>query len=263
MPASYPTSLAQFMTYQDQPGNPTTWPPDPTNPGATIDLTLDRAGITNKLGQEIVAVETTIGSHPFSDPGCTNLGQTVIDLYKNKAGLGHNHIHATCSDLKADAHPQYMPTTGDLGRPGGFKHPVPSPGATKPTQYINLAQAQGAGIAVGTISNAVKAGMPHNAIRSPSGQRFKIQGGYTSGYTDGSGNLFVPFNPPFQGVLTFLWNKMPFPGGSMLGWYAYQYMEDQLILMGLSNEGALIQFIEDIVVDARALVCMAWVAIGV
>lgn len=265
--ANYPTSLANFFTYQDQPGdaNSIIQAPNPNPPPATVsvNLTYDHAYITNQLNSEIVAIESTIAARPFTVPKTVTVGASVVWLYKNKAGINHTHIHATLADLKADAHPQYMTDTGEVGRPQGFTHPITSPPAVHANQLANLAQVQSLGVTVSTATTIIENAFPPNTVRSFYGNEVKIMGGMAKGYTDSSGNLWVPFDPPFASLVTFVYNKMPFPGESMLGWYAYQYMEDQLILLSLTNSGALIQFIEDIAVDRQALVCMSWMAIGV
>jgi len=45
--------------------------------------------------------------------------------------------------------------------------------------------------------------------------------------------------------------------------YAYQYMEDQLLLTSLTNSSAVVTFIEDVRVDKQALVSLCWLALGI
>jgi hypothetical protein len=253
MPASYPTSLASFLVYQDQPGDANHLLIDGT------DLTIDSGHATNQLHDEIIAIEQTIGVRPFKVPSTTSIGASVIWLYQNKAGIVHSHYHGYLSNLGSDDHPQYAPTNAVRG----FDAPITSPPARDGNQLINLDQIQGQGVTAAEMLALVEAELSPNTIRGLPGQALRIQGGQTWGYSDENGNLWVPFNPPFSALISFVYMKLPFPGESMLGWYTYQYIEDQLVLLALDNSGALIQFIEDIRVDARALVALSWTALGI
>jgi hypothetical protein len=279
----YPLAIRDFVTYQDQPGdsNHIMTYPDPNNPGNTItvDLTLDSAIVTRDLQTEIISLETVIGAQPFMVPGQVTVGGSIRWLSSNLSpgqvdsrGVveplpppSHSHVHAQIAGdgPPSDDHLQYVRVDGSRG----FSAPVTAPGARDAHQLITLGQATGAGLnswqVENIIQNSLHAASAH-PITGPDGRRWKMAGGFWSGYTDGNGNAWIPFGDAnFSGILSFNWWRNPFPGGSMLGWYAYQYMEDQLELLGLSNTGALIQFIEDIRVDHQALVACTWLALGV
>jgi hypothetical protein len=296
----YPVTIRDFVKYMDQPQDGTkvfvTQNPDGTT--TTTDLTLDAAIVTKDLHTEIISMEQTIGAPPFLVPKTISLSGSIQWLFANKAwgrvdargaitpppvklttGPGdrtgsapqsppmHTHEHRTTTKLTADDHPQYMRVDGTRA----FTAPVTAPAATAANDLINLSQAKNAGLTATQVSSIIQQTLAaqklvpgeHN-ITGPDSRRWKMAGGVAQGYTDGNGNLWVDLTPArFAGILSFMWMKMPFPGGSMLGWYAYQYMEDQLILQALSNEGAMVQFIEDIRVDRSALVCMCWMALGI
>lgn len=266
--------------------------------GTLTDLTLDSAVVTKDLQTEIISLEQTIGTPLYIVPKTTSVGGSIQWLFLNKAGglidsrgaiigpsggpsggslppaptdapLGpvHNHIHRTSTDLTADDHPQYMRVDGTRG----FSAAVTAPAAANAHDLINLSQAKVAGLNSSQVSTIIQQTLaaqklvPGEAgVTGPDGRRWKMAGGVAQGYTDINGNLWVDLTPcQFAGILSFNFMKMPFGGLSMLGWYNYQYMEDQLILMGLSTQGALIQFIEDIQVDRQATVCMCWMALGI
>jgi hypothetical protein len=279
----YPLAIRDFVTYLDQPQDGTkifiVQNPDGTT--TTVDLTLDSDTVTRDLHTEILSLEQTVGAPPFLVPKTTSLGGSIQWLYANKAAgrvdvrgaitppppPAHRHYHVQTTALGADDHHQYMRVDGTRG----FSAVVTAPAATSSHHLINLSQAKTAGLNSSQVSSIIQSTLAsqklvpgeHN-ITGPDGRRWKMAGGVAQGYTDINGNLWVDLTEcRFSGILSFMWMKMPFPGESMLGWYAYQYMEDQLILMGLSNQGALIQFIEDIRVDRQALVCMCWMALGI
>lgn len=285
----YPFWIREFVTYKDQPagiaGDGVTIT-DPTKvyvagDGTLTDLTLDSAVVTKDLQTEITSLEQTIGAPAYLVPKTTSLGASIQWLYTHKStgqvdsrgaimpppAPTHSHLHQASTALNADDHPMYMRVDG--GR--AFSAPVTAPAATNAHQLINLSQAKVAGLnssQVQTIINQTLAAqklVPGEAgVTGPDGRRWKLAGGVAQGYTDVNGNLWVDLTPcQFSGILSFIFMKMPFPGLSMLGWYNYQYMEDQLLLLGLSTQGALIQFIEDIRVDRQATVCMCWIALGI
>jgi hypothetical protein len=287
MPASYPVSLATFLTYVDQPWVPgdTITAPD----GVTqIDLTIDDALITRQIHEEIVAIEKTIGVSPFEIPvlGRSPVGTQIMWIYNNKAWgrvdannivqpqppPSHNHQHGTSTGLTHDDHPQYMTASGDSGRPHGFTQPVTGQPAKASTGLVTynqvlgyhyLTAAQVRQTIASELSEAV--GDPHQApMTGPTSGHYRVTGGYFYGPSDTNGVITINFSRAhFSSILTFLFMKRPFPGESMLGWYNYQYMEDQLLLVNLTNHSASIQFIEDIVVDRQAAVSLTWIAIGV
>lgn len=286
MPASYPISIKSFLTYQDRPGlnNIVT---DPDHPGQTVDLTIDRARITNEIHDEVAAVEKTMGvtGIPFTVvPGTRSMADEISYLYNNKSAgqpdpnnnaiypmppPSHNHTHVELSGLGADVHPQYIRVDGARA----FTAPVTAPNATAGSHLATLAQATHSGYLTGPqVTSAVQAeinedfadrGIVFHSVKGPAPQRYRMTGGHFYGPTDTNGNIYIDFSRArFAGLLTFVYMKNIFPGGSAYG-YIYQYQEDQLILLSLSNQGAWIQFIEDIIVDKQAAVAMSWMAVGV
>jgi hypothetical protein len=275
----YPVAIRDFCTYADQPQDGTKWIQAGVNPDGTpnmIDLTIDAATITNDLHTEIRSIETTLGINPWvlipltgklpvtgTTVAKATLGATIQYLYLYKAWIGHNHVHHFLTDLSADSHPVYVPRNASRGftRPVQGFYPDPRTGSGYPNIHVNqLIRLMDVpqGLTIGQIEAMINAELVNEARGGP----LVLMGGVAQGYTDGYGNLYVPFGAGFHQLYSFVYMKMPFPGLSMLGWYAYQYMEDQLTLVGLNNQGAWIQFIEDIQVDRRALVCMVWLAIG-
>ena len=282
MAASYPSSIKSFLTYQDQPGNANHIVPDPSNPSSTIDLTIDRAKITNEIHDEVIAMEQNMGitgAKVTVVPGTTTMGQEIRYLYNNKSSgridtsnnaiyptppPSHNHVHAQLSGNNADVHTQYVRADGARG----FSAAVRGKNATAGNHLATLSQAQGAGYLtapqVRSIIQSTLNGKSAHPITGPAPQRYRMTGGRFYGLTDANGNAWIDFSAArFSGLLTFVFMKNPFPGESMLGWYTFQYMEDQLTLLSLSNQGAMIQFIEDIVVDRQAYVALTWMAVGV
>ena len=265
----YPIQIRDFVTYQNQPQDGTKfWVAQNTDgTTTTTDLTLDAATVTRDLHTEIVSLEQTIGQKPFLCPSTNTVGGSIRWLYSNKSDATHSHLHRTSTSLGADDHPQYMRVDGTRK----FTAPVTAPGAANGNDLINLSQARTAGLNSSQVQGIINSTLAAQKFVSgeanltgPDGRRWKMAGGVAQGYTDINGNLWVDLTPArFAQIRSFIYMKMPFPGGSMLGWYAYQYMEDQLILQGLSVQGALIQFIEDIRVDRQALVCMCWMALGI
>jgi len=265
----YPLAIRDFVTYQNQPqdGTKIFVAQNPDGTTTTIDLTLDSATVTRDLHTEIISLEQTIGAKPFMVPTTNTVGGSIRWLYGNKSDIIHSHLHRTSTALGADDHPQYMRVDGTRR----FTAPVTAPGATKGNDLINLSQAKTAGLNSSQVQGIINSTLAAQKFVSgeanltgPDGRRWKMAGGMAQGYTDINGNLTVDLTPArFSGIRSFIYCKMPFPGGSMLGWYAYQYMEDQLVLLGLSNTTAIIQFIEDIRVDRQALVCMCWMALGI
>ena len=275
----YPVALRDFCTYQNQPGDSNHMMVTPNPQGGTIttDLTLDAAAVTRDVQTEIISLEKTIGTRPFLVPTQPNLGKSVQWLFNNKSPgrvdyrnsipplppPSHNHAHHMSLDNNADDHPQYMRVDGTRA----FANPVTAPPAVATNQLITLAQARTAGLNSTQVEQIIQSQMSYWAqftLTGPRPGRCKMTGGMAQGYTDGNGNLYVSFAPAgFSTLLTFVYMKLPFPGESMLGWYAYQYMEDQLVLLSMDARGAWIQFIEDIRVDRQALVCLSWMAVGV
>jgi len=275
MAASYPTSIKSFLTYQNQPGDNNHIVPDPNNPTQPIDLTIDRAKVTNEIHDEITAIEKTMGVLPFQQP----MGGAIVDLFYNKSpGIAdpitgavppdpppsHDHIHQQTGGRDADDHPMYMRVDGARG----FSAPVSAPDAWDASQLVTLHQGQASGLNSGQVNSIIQTALsnaisPYPPLTGPAAQRYRMTGGFLYGYTNNSGNIYVDYSAAhFSGILTFVYVKNPHPGTSAFG-YKYQYQEDQLGLVSISNQGAWIKFIEDIVVDRQAHVALTWMVVGV
>ena len=285
MAASYPLSIKSFLTYQDQPPGSTSVVPDPNNPGQTIDLTIDRAFITNEIHDEVISMEQNIGTGPAATiviPGTRTMGAEINALYNGKANgrvdpsnnaiyatavPSHNHMHTELSALGADDHPQYMRVDGTRGfsaavggQPATASNHLATLGQVQAQNWLNSAEVQYA------IDAQIVAESAH-PVRGPAPQpypwRYRMTGGYFWGQSDANGLIRIDFSRAgFIGILSLVYMKMPFPGASAYG-YVYQYEEDQLVLIEVDNSGATIQFTEDIVVDRQAYVSMCWMVVGV
>lgn len=284
MAASYPVAIKSFLTYVNQPSSPATIVPDPDHPGqtppATVDLTLIRGKVTNEIHDEVIAVEKTMGitgPKPTVIPGTTTMGAEIKYLLNNKSAgqidpankaiyitttPTHNHAHNQISGRPADDHKQYIRVDGTRA----FTSPVNGRNATGSHHLVTLAQGQGAGLTHAQVQSIIQTQLTssvNHPMRGPGPGRYRMTGGFYTGNTDIHGNAYIDFSyARFSRLISFVFMKNPFPGGSMLGYYAFQYMEDQLVLLSLSPEGATIQFIEDIVVDRQALIGMTWMALG-
>jgi hypothetical protein len=257
--ASYPGSIKSFIVYQDQPG------PD--------NVTIDYAYITNEIHDEIIAVENTIGARPFTIPPAQSIGDSISALYHDTAPINHGHSHSDLINLTSDDHVQYVRTDGTRG----FSQPVSSPQAWSANQLLRYDQITNAGITAATFLNQLNgwfSALGHQVTGAggtlpqwlwgapPRTFGWKVTAGISLGYTDANGNLFVSFAGAFQYmVLSFSFLRLPIPGGSHFG-YVYQYMEDQLLVRGISNRGAMVEFIEDIAIDKQAWVGVSWIALG-
>lgn len=278
----YPVAIRDFLTYQNQPGDSghMLTSPDPNNPGNFIvtDLTLDAASVTRDLQTEILSLEKIIGVRPYMVPQQPTMGKSVLWLNGNKSpghadpnnhnninptpAPSHNHAHKSSMSLNADDHPQYVRVDGTRG----FYNPVNGHPATASTHMVTLTQARAAGLTAAQVESIIQTSLARTSdhpITGPTAGRYRMTGGQFYGPSDVNGNIFLNFGANFSRLVTFVFMKMPFPGGSMLGWGTFQYMEDQLILLALSPAGATIQFLEDIVVDRQAAVSLCWMAVGV
>ena len=281
MAASYPTSIKSFLTYHDQPTNPTLVVPDPDKPGSTVDLTIDRAHITDEIHDEVIAMEQTIGLGKATIPGATTYGSEVKWLLINKSSgrvdptnnciypnadhpaLSHTHSHRQLIGLDADVHSQYVRVDGSRG----FNAPVSSPWGTQLNHLCPMGQAQHVGWVTSPemdfIIYVTVASASTHPVRGPAPQRYRMTGGAFAGPTDANGNVWIDFSDAnFAGVLSVVYMKMPFAGRSNYG-YTYQYEEDQLLMLAITNQGFMVQFIEDVIVDRQANVALAWMAVGV
>ena len=286
MPASYPVSIKSFLTYQDQPGSNNIIQDPDKPPGQTVDLTIDRAKATNEIHDEIIAMEQTIGAVGRTNfamiPGLTTMGSEIEFLFNGKSPgrvdpsnnviyplptPSHNHFHHQLSGLGADVHPQYMRVDGSRGfsapvsgQPGSAMNDLATLGQVQGMDYLNYSQVEF------VVYTTVRSEADYPVI-GPYPQvaplRYRMTGGCLNGRTDSNGWIRIDYSAAnFIGILTVVYMKLPFSGTSLSG-YTYQYEEDQLLLMEIDNQGAWIQFTEDIVVDRQATVALTWLVVGV
>jgi hypothetical protein len=270
MPADYPKAIKSFYTYQDQPWKGALLP-DGSDPS------IDYAYITNEINDEVAAFEKAIGPRPFMVPGTTTLSGSITWLYAFKADVDHNHYHwqtvyhsLITPPEHFDDHTNYVRTDGSRG----FSAPEVSPPGLVDSQLVNLSQVKaGNWITLEEFEFILALALAQNHVTGCGGQpwlwgpppvntAWKLTGGWSYGYTDYNGNIYVPFGSAFQSmVLTFVFMKMPIPGRSHYG-YTYNYQEDQLLLQGIDTRGAIVRFSEDNAIDRQAWVTMSWIACG-
>ena len=285
MAASYPLSLKSFLTVQDQPGtNPIV--PDPDKPGSTVDLTIDRARITDEIHDEIIAIEQAIGPTGGGNsvtviPGTTTLGAEINALFNGKSPgridpsnnaiyplptPSHNHFHSQLSGLDADDHTQYMRVDGARGfnspvsgQPGSAMNHLATLGQVQGMEYLNYNQVEF------VVYTTVRSEANYPCVGfapQVSPLRYRMTGGYFSGRTDSNGLVRVDYSAAgFIGILTFVYMKMPYTGSN--SGYIYQYEDDQLLLQTVDNQGSWLQFAEGITVDRQANVALSWMVVGV
>lgn len=201
MAASYPTSIKQFLTFADQPG-------DPTHP----ELTLIYAFHINELHDEIIAIEKTIGTLPFAGLPFQTLNRLIKDLYNNKSPVVHFHHHrAISANGVGNDHTQLLRTDGTVAATA----PLGGVAGTNPSTLITLGQATGAGfLSPATVASMITAGFERCVKGRPQG--LSITGGFWTGGTNPSGDVLVWYpDCRFRQVIGFLFCKCPgLPGAS-------------------------------------------------
>jgi hypothetical protein len=205
----------------------------------------------NELQSEVSALEGTLGINPFVGLPYNNLGQTLADLYANKAPYDHQHDHHTLQDLNGfDDHTSYVRVDGTRG----FSAPVSAPAATTPGQLATLAQlsalgfttpAQVTSIVQGGVANLVRAFADSGPLAGaiPGTPSWTLIGGMAQGNLDGNGQLHVTFGGSYFAncLLAFIPTKMV-PANGWFAPYDYQNSDCAAITYSLNNVG--IQFFQ-------------------
>jgi hypothetical protein len=249
MPAAYPNALKVFQVFHDY-------------------TDIIWAQNITEIQWEIVALESILGTSPFSSTPYTSVGGAIQDLYNNKAPINHTHTHKNLlDDTKGNDHPQYIEVTGYPG----FSHPVTGKAGTNTNDLVPLGQLQGMGYQNSTqVQAAVNASLGNLMAGALGGAplaghasspNWRIQGGLFSGCTDGSGRITVSFNPGYAHcVQGFASTKLP-PQGSG-GCPPYNWIESQQTLVGVSGSSATLQFSHDYSWQPNMWVSFTWIVIG-
>lgn len=248
MAATYPVALKVFSTFHDY--TDVIW-----------------AWSVNEMHDEIVAIESVLGTSPFTGTPYTTFAGAIQDLYANKAPSLHTHTHGTLlDDNQGNDHPQYIQVSGYPG----FSQPVAGQNAWAGSHllplgqlqsfgYLNAAQVQAAvNAALGNLMSGAFGGAPiWGSTPSPT---WRVQGGYFTGITNGSGQVTVPFTSPYSRcVQAFVCTKMPpGPGAGT----PYNWVEAQTTLVAVSGSSAIVQFSHDYSWQAGMKVSLNWIAIG-
>lgn len=248
MAATYPAALKVFSTFHDY--TDVIW-----------------AWSVNEIHDEVVAIESVLGTSPFSGTPYTTFSGAIQDLYATKAPSNHTHTHHTLlDDTQGNDHPQYIQVTGYPGfsqavagqNAWAAQHLLPL-GQLQSFGYQNAAQVQAAvNAALGNLMSGAVG--PAGIWRSAPVPTWKVQGGSFTGVTDGSGRVFINFTTPYQQcVQAFVCTKMPpGPGAGT----PYNWVEAQTTLVGVSGTTATVQFSHDYSWQAGMKVTLNWIAIG-
>jgi hypothetical protein len=248
MAATYPVALKVFSTFHDY--TDVIW-----------------AWSVNEIHDEIVQIETVLGTSPFTGTPYTTFGGAIQDLYANKAPSTHTHTHKTLlDDNQGNDHPQYIQVNGYpgfsyavSGQPAwAGSHLLPL-GQLQSFGYQNAAQVQAAvNAALGNLMSGAFGGAP--IWGSTPAPTWKVQGGYFTGITDGSGRITVPFASPYSRcVQAFVATKTPPQAGPGT---PYNWVEAQVTLVAVTGTGAMVQFSHDYSWQPNMKVSFTWLAIG-
>jgi len=249
MAASFPTSLKVFQTFHNY-------------------TDIIWAISINECHDEILALEKTLGVNPFQNTPYLSFGGAIQDLYANKAPLSHTHAHKNLlDDTQGNDHPQYIQVSGYPG----FSHPVQGKAGTAGADlvplsqllafgYQNTAQVQAmVNAAVGNLMAGVRGGAPLAGVVGAT--NWRIQGGLSSGCTDGSGRVTINFGTGYPHcVQAFTATKLPPQGTGPCP--PYNWIEAQLTLVGVSGTQAVVQFSHDYSWQAGQFVSFSWIVIG-
>ena len=173
MASSYPVSIKTWQTFVDY-------------------QDINYAENLNEVHDEILAIEQTLGTNPFSGlpTTYTGLNAALTDLYQNKAPAAHTHLHSALQgDSTGDDHPQYALLSGAV-----FTGPVTAPPAVSSGQLATLAQLQSAGLAnQSAVQGEINAALASQCKGAPSGSvplvgrsagtGWVLTGGYNEGCT--------------------------------------------------------------------------------
>jgi hypothetical protein len=291
MPASWPLAIKDFVTYQDQPG-----PDNKTIIYAVVvnEMTNEVESIEKNIGARpymapgMRTLGLTVEWLWLNKAPLVHSHVHWSSVYGGQVVDGTWQIQLPYVDMtkQSDDHspsPQSTPSFAGYVRTDGlrgFTQPVASPPAWNANQLVRLDQVKQhspatqndfvtvpqfeyiEAVMFGGSHVTGTGGTPWMWGAPPYNTAWRITGGWQTGFTDYNGNVFVPFNGVFQRmILTFNFMRMPDAGRSHYG-YIYQYMEDQLILQGISTQGAIIQFREDNAIDRQAWITFTWIAVG-
>ena len=224
----------------------------------------------NEIHAEVLAIESVLGTSPFLGTPYTSFGGAIQDLYANKAPTMHTHVHSTLlGDNQGNDHPQYIQVNGYPG----FSQPVAGQTASAPNHLMPIGQVMGQGYQNAAQVQAAVYGAVHNLMSGAVGgppvmagaltdPNFIIQGGYVGGCTDGNGILHVPFGTPMVTVQSFVCCKMPPEGADNVPCPPYNWIDAQVTLVGIGNNGAMVQFSHDYSLQSNMHVSLTWQAIG-
>lgn len=254
MAAAYPTSLKVFSVFHDY-------------------TDIIWAMSINECHDEILALEKALGTNPFLNTPYTSFGGAIQDLYNNKAPKTHTHTHKNLlDDTQGNDHPQYIMVNGYPG----FSRPVNGKAGTGNNDLVPLGQLHSLGYlnaaqvealinaALGNLMAGVDSNPPLAGSSAATGPRWHLQGGLTSGVTDGNGQVWVNFHTPYGHCLqAFVATKLP-PQRPAAGYPAtpYNWVEAQLTLVYASGTQAALQFSHDYSWQPNQFVTFSWIAIG-
>ena len=249
MAATFPVALKVFNTFNDY-------------------TDIIWAYSINEIHDEVVAIESVLGTLPFLGTPYTSFGGAIQDLYANKAPTLHTHVHSTLiGDNTGNDHPQYIQVNGYPG----FSRPVAGQNALNASQlipwgqiasfgYMNVAQVQA--MVENSLAFLMTGAYGGPPLAGPAvDPNFVVQGGEFTGCTNGSGQIFVPFGTPLGTVQAFVCTKMP-PELPTQPCPPYNWIEAQVTLVGVSGYGAVVQFSHDYSWQPNMWVTLTWIAIG-
>ena len=252
MPATYPNAIKVFQTFHDY-------------------TDIIWAISINECHDEIVQLENILGAKPFSGTPYTSFGGAIYDLYLNKAPLTHTHEHKNLlDDNQGNDHPQYIQVNGYPG----FTHPVIGKAGSNSADLVPLSQLQGMGYqnatqvqalinaALGNLMAGAKGGAP--LLGNPNvAPAWVIQGGVTSGWTDGGGRIVIPFSHSYgQTLQAFTSTKLP-PQGNPGPGPNYNWIEAQVTIVGVALNAVTLQVSHDYSWQPNQWFTTSWIAIGV
>jgi hypothetical protein len=222
----------------------------------------------NEIHDEVLSIETVLGTNPFFNTPYTTFSGAIQDLYNTKAPVNHSHAHASLKFLDADDHHLYVKVDGTRGFTGPVAGVAGSGNDLVPLHqlqalgYINSAQAQS--IINSATANLVTGdfGGPPLYGPAPAAPTWSIRGGVASGCTDGGGRVAISLGPAFgRCVQAFTCTKIPAASGQPCP--PYNWIEAQVTLVGVNLSQAILQFSHDYSWQPGMWVSLTWIAIGV
>ena len=249
MAATFPMALKVFSTFHDY-----------------TDVIF--AYSINEIHDEVLAIESVLGTAPFVGTPYTSFAGAVQDLYLNKAPTNHTHVHSTLvGDNQGNDHPQYIQVNGYPG----FSRPVAGANASAPNHLVPIGQIMSQGYQTVAQVQAAVEGAVHNLVSGAVGgpplvgpvtdPNWIVEGGYFGGCTDGNGQVWVPFPTWMATVQSFVCTKLP-PQADGSNCPPYNWVEAQVTLVGIAGNGAMVQFSHDYSWQPGMHVSMTWIAIG-